>query len=221
MNEDKKITLYHGSPLPEFIPTYGLGSEHHDYGSGFYLTDSHDLACEWSVSFPGGSNGFVHKYELDLTELNILDFRNYSPYVWLAELMKHRIYNESKRTRKLAAEFIQRFGLAETEQYDLIVGWRANASYFYIAKAFMRDEFDVELLEELLQLGDLGIQYCIKSQKAYSALKEIPNEMNEISFKDFNPKYLDRDTNARRKMKKLIESDRNTVSHVFSDLMKE
>ena len=38
---------------------------------------------------------------------------------------------------------------------DVIKGWRADASYFYIAKAFVRDEIDVEILEELLLLGGL------------------------------------------------------------------
>lgn len=38
---------------------------------------------------------------------------------------------------------------------------RANASYFYIAKEFVRDNIDVDILEELLSLGGLGIQYCI------------------------------------------------------------
>ena len=47
----------------------------------------------------------------------------------------------------------------DTETYDVIKGWRANASYFYIAKEFVRDNIDVDILEELLSLGGLGIQY--------------------------------------------------------------
>ena len=34
----------------------------------------------------------------------------------------------------------------DTETYDVIKGWRANASYFYIAKEFMRDNIDVDIL---------------------------------------------------------------------------
>ena len=50
---------------------------------------------------------------------------------------------------------------------------RANASYFYIAKEFVRDNIDVDILEELLSLGGLGIQYCIKSELAYPKLQEV------------------------------------------------
>lgn len=41
--------------------------------------------------------------------------------------------------------------------YDVIKGWRANASYFCIAKEFVRDNIDLDILEELLSLGGLGI----------------------------------------------------------------
>ena len=53
---------------------------------------------------------------------------------------------------------------------------RANASYFYIAKEFVRDNIDVDILEELLSLGGLGIQYCIKSELAYSKLHKIKED---------------------------------------------
>ena len=50
-------------------------------------------------------------------------------------------------------KFIKKYGI-ETNHCDVIVGYRANASYFYIAKAFVRDEIDIDLLENLLSLGD-------------------------------------------------------------------
>ena len=49
------------------------------------------------------------------------------------------------RYRMLSQKFIAKYGI-ETSGYDVIKGWRADASYFYIAKAFVRDEIDVEIL---------------------------------------------------------------------------
>ena len=66
----------------------------------------------------------------------------------------------------------------DTETYDVIKGWRANASYFYIAKEFVRDNIDVDILEELLSLGGLGIQYCIKTERAYAGLHELKETLN-------------------------------------------
>lgn len=213
-----KITLYHGSPEKTITPQFGLGEEKHDYGKGFYLTESLELAKEWAVYRPNALNGWVHEFELDTDELNILDFQEHSVLTWLAELMKHRDAADSKRYRILSKQFIEKFGVP-TDEYDVIKGWRANASYFYIAKAFVRDEVDIDILEELLALGGLGIQYCIKTEQAYKKLFEHSDALQSVVFTEFNEKYNKRDTWARENMRKLIDSDRNRVDKVFSTLL--
>ena len=213
-----KIILFHGSPDKIINPVFGRGEDKHDYGKGFYLTESIELASEWAVCRPNDLNGWVHKYELETEGLKILDFQGESVLTWLAELMKHRDAADSKRYRMLAQKFIARYGI-ETEEYDVIKGWRANASYFYIAKAFVRDEIDLDILEELLSLGGLGIQYCIKSEKAYSQLHEIQEALISVEYDVFNQKYNERDVQGRDRMRELIDSDANKVTKVFSTLI--
>ena len=178
-----KIILYHGTPNKIVTPVFGGGEEKHDYGKGFYLTENIELAKEWAVCRPQEANGWVHKYELDCDSLKIFDFQESSIMAWLAELMKHRDAAESKRYKMLAAKFIDKYGI-DTSNYDVIKGWRANASYFYIAKEFVRDNIDVEILEELLSLGGLGIQYCIKSKLAYENLREIRDGLLPVVYSD-------------------------------------
>ena len=211
-----KITLYHGTLNKIVTPMYRQGDDKHDYGRGFYLTDDIELAKEWAVCRPEETNGWVHKYELDCDELKILDFKEYDVLAWLAELMKHRDAADSKRYRMLAGKFIMKYGI-DTSEYDVIKGWRANASYFYIAKEFVKDNIDIDILEELLSLGGLGIQYCIKSELAYSKLHEIQDLMS-VEYSEFNDKYNKRDVTARKNMRDLVESDANTVTNVFSTL---
>ena len=213
-----KITLFHGTPDKIVVPTYGLGEKRHDYGIGFYLTDNIDLAKEWAVCRPNEKNGWVHQYELGTEGLKILDFQEKDVLAWLAELMKHRDAADSKRYRMLAAKFIEKYGV-DTEGYDVIKGWRANASYFYIAKEFVRDNIDIDILEELLSLGGLGIQYCIKSEKAYNNLHELKEELVPVDYSEFNERYNDRDVTARKNMRDLINSDANEVTKVFSTLL--
>ena len=119
--------------------------------------------------------------------------------------------------RVLSAKFIEKFG-KDTSNADVIKGWRANASYFYIAKAFVRDEIDIDILEDLMLLGELGIQWCIKSKKAYQQIKKT-GEIIPVDYHKFNAKYNERDANARTKMKALIDSDKNNVEKVFSTLV--
>lgn len=77
----------------------------------------------------------------------------------------------------------------------------------------------MEILEELLLLGGLGIQYCIKSELAYSRLHERKEELAAVDYNEFNEKYNERDVTARKRMKELIDSDANKVTNVFSTLL--
>lgn len=212
-----KIILYHGSPNKVVVPQFGFGEGKHDYGKGFYLTENIELAKEWAVCRPDETNGWVHKYKLDTTDLKVLDFQEHDILSWLAELMKHRDASDSRRYKVLSKKFIAEYGI-DTSEYDVIKGWRANASYFYIAKEFVRDNIDIEILEELLSLGGLGIQYCIKSELAYSKLAEIGDGLISVDYSEFNEKYNERDIIARKRMRELVDSDANKVTNVFSTL---
>ena len=83
----------------------------------------------------------------------------------------------------------------------------------------MRDEIDVDILEELMMLGGLGVQYCIKTEKAYSKLIEVKEDMISVNYQEFNQKYNERDISARENMRQLINSDMNKVTKVFSTLI--
>ncbi len=211
------MLLYHGSPNKIVVPKFGLGQERHDYGKGFYLTEDLTLAKEWAVCRPERESGFVHSFELDTDGLNIFYFEKEDILCWLCELMKHRDAADSKRYRMLSSKFIEKYG-KDTDSVDVIRGWRANASFFYIAKAFVRDEVDIDILKELMQLGGLGSQFCIKSEKAYQHLHKI-GQVILVDYHEFNAKYNERDANARIRMKELIDSDKNKVEKVFSTLV--
>lgn len=215
-----KLILFHGTPNKIVVPTYGCGDEKHDYGKGFYLTENAELAKEWAVCRPNDANGWVHQYELDTDGLKILDFQQFDVLVWLAELMKHRDAADSRRYRMLAKKFIEKYGI-DTSEYDVVKGWRANASYFYIAKEFVRDNIDMDILEELLSLGGLGIQYCIRSELAYSKLHEVKEGLFSVDYTEFNEKYNQRDITARKNMRELVDSEANKVTKVFSTLFEE
>lgn len=66
---------------------------------------------------------------LDISGLKILGFLKYDILSWLAELMKHRNTDMGRRYKVLAPRFIQKYQIP-TDDYDVIKGWRANASYF-------------------------------------------------------------------------------------------
>jgi len=213
------MVLYHGSQVENFVPTFGLGKEQHDYGKGFYLTESLDLAREWAVAANPVTNGWVHAYEFDMSGLCVLDFATLSPLAWLAELMKHRDGDSGKYYRESAPRFIERYGV-DISGYDVVKGWRADASYFFICKSFVRNNIGVDFLKDLLVLGNFGVQYFIQTERAFSALMELDDRKELVSAADFHEKYNERDSVARSKMYDLIENDpRNKLDKTFKDLV--
>lgn len=214
------IILYHGSYNKDINVTYGLGEDKHDYGKGFYLTPNAELAKEWAVC-RGDSIGYLHVYELDISGLKILDFDNEDILSWIAELMKHRDADKSQNYKVRSKQFIAKFGI-DTSGYDIIKGWRADSSYFYIAKEFVRNNVDVSILKQLLQLGDLGIQYCLKSKRAMEdRLHEIKSAMQQVNGQTYYQLYNQRDFKARQDMRNLIANTRlNRLETTFNDLVR-
>lgn len=210
--------LYHGSASESVHPTFGLGDDHHDYGRGFYLTDDESLAREWAVCRPEVRNGWVHAYRLDDPGLSVLDFQQLGVLAWMAELMKHREAGRSKRFNMLSQKFIEKYGV-DSSGYDVIRGWRANASYFYIVTEFVHDEIDIDILEELLMLGGLGMQYCLKSERAFAAVREAEGFPQPVDFATFSARYNDRDRQARDRMDELIAGPKNKAIRVMSTLV--
>ena len=74
------------------------------------------------------------------------------------------------------------------------------------------------IVEELLSLGGLGLQYCLKSEAAYANLTEKKNELLAVPYAEFNDRYNQRDITARKKMRDLVDSESNKVTMVFSTL---
>ena len=217
--KESNLTLYHGSPNKKINIEFGKGDNKHDYGKGFYLTPDVELAKEWAVSGIN-SDGYLHVYNLDISKLKVLDFDEYDVLNWIAELMSHRDAGTSVRYRRLAPLFIEKYK-KDTIGYDVIKGWRADSSYFYIAKQFVNDNVDVNLLPELLRLGNLGIQYCLKSEKAMKLIKEDESKLEIVSSKVYLPRYNKRDSDAREYMRQLVESPENKCLNTFSTLVKE
>lgn len=210
--------FYHGSCSDVVTPTFGLGDDHHDYGRGFYLTEDIALAKEWAVYRPTAQGGWVHAYRLEDDGLSVLDFQRLGVLAWMAELMKHRETGRSKRFNMLAQKFIAKYGVDSTG-YDVIRGWRANASYFYIVTEFVHDEIDIDILEELLMLGGLGVQHCLKSERAFASVRKLDGYPQPVDYAGFNAKYNERDRLARDRMDELIAGPKNKAIKVMSTLV--
>lgn len=214
-NIGRRITLYHGSPKQIVTPAFGGGKDNHDYGRGFYLTPNRELTMEWARGRGQDVPGWLHTYTLDCTELSVLDFEQLGEekaIYWVAELLKHRTPDDRVTAGRRVSEKSKRFLLQHyncgSDSYDVVCGWRADDSYFQIAQFFLTDQLYVELLESALRLGNLGIQYCCKSEKAFANLRQVCNP--EAVPNRYADAFMRRDRSGRQQFYYLVDSPANS-----------
>ena len=187
--------LYHGSTKVIEKPVLGLGNPKNDYGLGFYCTENLELAKEWSST--ERSDGFANSYEIDLEGLNILQL-NQAPYHilnWLSILLQNRTFVLSQGLPTEAKAYLLDNFLPDYESYDLIIGYRADDSYFSFANAFLNNTISLEQLRKAMFLGKLGEQVVQKSEEAFSRL--VFKESIVVESSQYYPKRQARDRQAR------------------------
>ncbi len=206
------MIVYHGSKDIIEKPEFGKGNIRNDYGLGFYCTENIELAKEWACS-NNETNGYANKYELDLNEYNVLDLRKneYSILNWIAILLKFRTFDVNSPISLRAKDYILNNFYIDVENYDIIVGYRADDSYFSFAKDFVNNAISVEQLAKAMQLGELGIQIVLKSQKAFDKIKFVNYEVAECD--EYYVKRVSRDHKART-----AYSDSRKQNNISDDL---
>ena len=126
-------------------PEYGKGNKFNDYGLGFYCTEDIELAKEWACS-NRDINGFANKYEIDINKYKVLNLcdEKYSVLNWIAVLLKFRTFDIKSPIAKAAKKYLLDNFYIDVEKYDIIIGYRADDSYFSFAKDFTVTFFAIE-----------------------------------------------------------------------------
>ncbi len=166
-----QLTLYHGSKNIIEKPRYHLGNAHNDYGFGFYCAESLELAKEWA-SDNDERNGFANEYSLCVDGLRILDLTDerYSILNWMAVLLKYRTFDLNSEISLQAKKYLLKNFYIDVSEYDVIIGYRADDSYFAFARDFINNTISVRQLSHAMELGELGKQIVVVSELAFSRL---------------------------------------------------
>ena len=161
-----KLVIYHGSKDIIEKPYYHDVKAQNDYGFGFYCTESLELAKEWSCS-NNENNGSIN-----LSGLKILDLtdKRYSILNWIAILLKFRTFDLSNDISIQAKEYLLKNFYIDVNNYDIVIGFRADDSYFSFARDFVNNTIPVRKLSQAMELGQLGKQVVIVSELAFSKL---------------------------------------------------
>ena len=172
-------TIYHGSDHIIEKPKFGYGKPYNDYGIGFYCTQNPNMAKEWGVGID--HNGYANRYEIECDGLTILENREFDTSAPLAAEAKEYLMNTFHLDYKSA---------------DIIIGYRADDSYFSFASDFINGAISYRQLCNAMRLGKLGQQFVLKSKAAFEQLEFLGYETADS--KEWYKKKAFRDQTARR-----------------------
>ena len=188
--------IYHGSKDIIEKPKFGKGKPYNDYGLGFYCTENLALAKEWAVDI--GRDGYANIYEIDDSRLSVLNLNDeqYTILHWLAILLENRHFDSPSSLSHEAKEYILNNFSVDYKSYDVIIGYRADDSYFSFAQDFLNGTISYRQLNNAMHLGNLGQQFVLKSKKAFDLISFIGYE--NASFNEWYSRKENRDKAARR-----------------------
>ena len=213
------MIVYHGSDHIIEVPVYNGSKRTNDYGYGFYTTESLELAKEWACS--ENKDGFANSYEANLEGLSILNLNapEYSILNWLAILAKYRTYWQNASISEEAKKYLQEHFFIDPSGFDMIIGYRADDSYFAFAQDFVAGTISLSRLSEAMRLGKLGEQIVFKSREAFSRIRFLGAE--PASTLVYYPQKRNRDRAAKEAYHDRKRSADNIHDLFMIDIMRE
>lgn len=191
-----KKKIYHGSSSIIEKPIFGHGKPYNDYGLGFYCTENREMAKEWGVGMK--QDGYANCYEINCEDLKILNLNNpeFTTLHWLTILLENREFDIPSALALDAREYLLANFSINYESYDIIMGYRADDSYFSFAQDFINGTISYRQLNNAMHLGNLGQQFVLKSKTSFEQLRFIGAEI--ATSNEWYAKKMLRDKSARR-----------------------
>lgn len=210
------MILYHGSQQIIEKPEKSAGKKYNDYGQGFYCTENIELAKEWAC--PVKRNGYVNQYELNTDGLQIVRLTEggeeptgYHLLNWLAVLLQNRVFDVNTPLAKQARDYIIENFSPNLEGADVIIGYRADDSYFSFAEDFISNGISLRDLKKAMHLGKLGNQVVLVSDKAFAHMQyqgyEIADYRTYYFKRDQRDKTARTDYRNRKNTLELLKDD--------------
>lgn len=211
--------LYHGSDHIIEYPEYGKGMRTNDYGRGFYCTESLELAKEWACAKQ--NHGYANIYEIDMGGMNVLNLNGngYTILNWLALLAENRTYWQKGSIAQEGKQYLKEHFLIDISGYDIIIGYRADDSYFSFAQDFVSGAISLQKLSEAMRLGRLGEQVVLKSKAAFGKLRYMGSE--PANAEEYYLKKVVRDREARKEYRRTKNSTAHVDELFILDIIRE
>lgn len=170
------MKYYYGADCLLTKPEFNKGNSSNDYGLGFYLTPDKEMARLWASKF---DDGYLIEFDVDVSKLKIMQLATINDediLRWLSILITHRFSKEEREENKTNIEWLITHYPFTLGDNDVIIGYRADDSYFDYSRDFVKNELSLELLKDAMRIGKLGVQFVLMSKKSFEHIKFVKAE---------------------------------------------
>ena len=176
------MRFYYGADSLVIKPEFNKGNPSNDYGLGFYLTKDRELARLWATKFE--HDGYLIEYEVDVEKLKILHLatiEDQDVLTWISLLISHRFSKQERAENSDSIKWLEEHFPFSLGDYDVIVGYRADDSYFDYSRDFVKNDLSLEILKDAMRIGKLGTQFVLMSKKAFEHIQYVKSEVVHMS----------------------------------------
>ena len=148
------LEVYHGSNMVVEKPIIMPYIRPLDFGAGFYITTYYSQAKVWAEKKAKrhGNQAIVNKYRLDLTGLNVKEFKD-AGEPWIDFVVLNRKTKENIK-----------------HHYDIIIGEVADDQVFDSIQLYIDNIYDKQRLLQELKTKIENNQLCLATQKSLNQL---------------------------------------------------
>ena len=209
------MKIYHGSSMEIPKPLLSKGKPNNDYGRGFYCTEDVEMAREWACKGKEPP-GFANAYELFADDLSVLNLSapEYTILNWIAVLLANRTFALDSDIALEVRDYLIANFMPPVLESDVVIGYRADDSYFSYADSFVNNALSVRRLDEALHLGRLGMQVALRTERAFENLTYLGSE--QVSWDEYHPRYVARDSDARSQWRTAVKKGSRAADDIFA-----
>ena len=168
------------------------------------------------------NDGYANKYILHLNGMNVMYLTKgeFNILNWLAILLAHRKFDITSPIGNSAREFILSRFMPDTTNIDIMIGYRADDSYFSFAEDFVNNTISLRDLNIAMQLGTLDEQVVLISKRSFKQIEFVEYEVAD--YREYYYKRTERDQNARATYANQKKSIQQLMDDIFVlDIMRE
>ena len=134
-------------------------------------------------------------------------------------MTRHRTYWQDGSISEEAKDYLQKNFCVDMAEYDIIMGYRADDSYFTFAQDFISNVIPLGKLKTAMHLGELGVEVVLKSRRAFESIRFQGYEEAEPEI--YYAKKSERDIRARKAYRSEKSSD-DLINDIYMiDIMRE